>query len=392
MSALRRLLRLSRICAPLVVSLATVAQAGQIWTDGDGDGLPDEGNLPGFIQVSDLVSVDVWLDSQSFVWTYFQAWVEHNWTKRFYNGYYLVDGGTTNPIDTFGNPSATGLSGNGFAPHHGVTLIGRLTYHNEAPWKNSVRPIIDYSNPWGTFSIIGNGSSYMLFTTNPGTAWNKTEYPVDSLGLMLNEVYVDHVGTDSLEFVELCGEPGSYLTNTWLLVLDGDASEDPGTVDMAVDIDDFFPAVPADGRLVIGDDAVPGVDIPIGAGDQFENGTQTVLLVLRFDPITIGADLDADDDGIPDVSAGSFIDAVCLTDGGASDLCYYAVAIAGPDGGALPAGVQRCPDCSASLNTLMSYVLNGSDGRAPISPDAANSCGATATEAKTWGQIKALFQ
>ncbi|MDP0500085.1 MAG: phytase [Verrucomicrobiota bacterium JB022] len=57
-------------------------------------------------------------------------------------------------------------------------------------------------------------------------------------GLRLNEVKAgipDDV--HALQFIELVGPAGQPIQNTWLLVIDGDDADNPGTVDIAVNLD-----------------------------------------------------------------------------------------------------------------------------------------------------------
>ena len=59
-----------------LVAFCSSANAGQIWTDGNGDGLPDGAAFPA--TPSTNVTVGVWIDAQSFTWTNYLAYVEWN--------------------------------------------------------------------------------------------------------------------------------------------------------------------------------------------------------------------------------------------------------------------------------------------------------------------------
>jgi hypothetical protein len=160
----------------LTVSLTTammafcgVAHAGQIWTDGNGDGLPDSGTL--LAAPSTNVTVGVWIDAQSFNWTNFLAYVE--WPAGCFTyvsaSYAWID--PNFPIDDFSHPNGVGFGGSGYN-QGGVDLIGWVTLHVESLAPCCVTPIIDPYNPYYVFSQLGAGSAYMLFSTNPGTCYN----------------------------------------------------------------------------------------------------------------------------------------------------------------------------------------------------------------------------
>ncbi len=162
---------LTLLIAAVVASLAAGASAGQIWTDGNGDGLPDAvsfyGDLP-----STNVSVDVWIDTQSYAFTYFQGWIERQpGCMTFVGGSYDISGGTNVPIDTFTHPARVGLGGTGYQDRHGVILLGRLTYHLESISSCCVVPIIDLGNP--PYSILGNNpqGTYLTLKSYSGSCW-----------------------------------------------------------------------------------------------------------------------------------------------------------------------------------------------------------------------------
>jgi hypothetical protein len=117
------------------------------------------------------VNVDVWIDSQTFLWTNYLVFVE--WDAPcidYVSAAYSVSGGTNFPIDRFSNPNAVGFGGFGFSLQ-GVTLIGSVALTYNGPGTCCTRPIIDYNNSYGTYCARGNGPAYFLFSTNSETCW-----------------------------------------------------------------------------------------------------------------------------------------------------------------------------------------------------------------------------
>ena len=151
-----------------VAMLQAAAFAGQIWTDGNGDGQPDVG--PKFIApASTNVTVDVWVDTQSFAFTYFSAFIQRNPCLTLVNGSYVITGGTTFPLNTFEHPLRAGFGGSGFCNRHGVILIGRLTYHVDTPLNCCVVPWIDGAD--APYSLLGSAGGYQFFTSAYGSCY-----------------------------------------------------------------------------------------------------------------------------------------------------------------------------------------------------------------------------
>jgi len=169
-----------RTCGALIVAatlaLAGRAGAGQVWTDGDGDGLPENGPLP--TSASTNVTVGVWIDAQSFNWTNFLVYVEHNNDCLTYVSASYVISGTVFPIDDDSNPNAIGFGASGFS-QGGIDQIGNITYHIDVPIGCCVTPIIDIYNPYDTVSLLGNAQAYMLFTSNPRTCYGSEPPPIE---------------------------------------------------------------------------------------------------------------------------------------------------------------------------------------------------------------------
>jgi hypothetical protein len=153
----------------MILASCAPAGAGQIWTDGNGDGLPD--GSPPAAPPSTNVTIGVWIDAQSFSWTNFLAYIE--WTGQcisYVSASYVISGGSNFPIDNFSHPRGIGFGGSGYA-QGGVDHIGNMTLHIDSPVSCCVTPIIDQYNPYYVFSQLGAGSAYMLFSTNPGTCY-----------------------------------------------------------------------------------------------------------------------------------------------------------------------------------------------------------------------------
>ncbi|MFN0149832.1 MAG: hypothetical protein ACKVU1_03855 [bacterium] len=164
---MRHLLAILLTALTLSSITVTDARAGQIWTDGNGDGLPDTSPLT--LPPNTDVTIGLWVDAQSFTWTNYLAYIE--WTPgsvQFLSATYVVTGGSNFPIDDFSHPNGVGFGGNGFS-QGGVDHIGNVTLRITSPL-GAVTPIIDIYNPFYVFSQLGSGTAYQLFTTNPGTA------------------------------------------------------------------------------------------------------------------------------------------------------------------------------------------------------------------------------
>lgn len=121
-------------------------------------------------------------------------------------------------------------------------------------------------------------------------------------GVVLNEVLLDQAGNDGDEFAELKGEPNTDYSNLSLLQIDGDNGDmlDPGLV-LTV-------------HAGCTTDANGYCEIEVNA-NQFQNGTQTLLLVTGAANF-MGQDIDADDDGTIDNEPwDQLVDAVAIFDG-----------------------------------------------------------------------------
>jgi cysteine-rich repeat protein len=148
---------------------------------------------------------------------------------------------------------------------------------------------------------------------------------------ILSEVVVSHAGADTQEFVEIHGVPETSYADRWVVVLEGDGADNPGSVDAV---------------LQVGTTDVAGLwHSGFLAQDSLEDGTSSLLLVTGFSG-AVGNDLDLDDDGVLDALPwGALLDSLAFFHGAAGDRAYApAVLGSGFDGVALvPGGASRFP-------------------------------------------------
>ncbi len=163
--------------------------------------------------------------------------------------------------------------------------------------------------------------------------------------LAINEFVNNHEGSDTDEFVELINLNDSSLGPTfvpfYLLQVDGDAG-DQGVIDSITVVNAGIP----DGSRETFD-----------FNNQIEDGSMTWILVEGLDPdVTVGYDLDADNDGILDFPVpyttigGLPQDAVSVDDGDPGDAHYARVVLEPsydapqPGSGTAVGGASRIPD------------------------------------------------
>lgn len=170
--------------------------------------------------------------------------------------------------------------------------------------------------------------------------------------LLLNELKVNPPGTNDApcEFVELLGVPNAFLTNLYLVVIDGNADADPGTATAVVPLGGA--QLGPDGVLTILSPGHP-YTLPVGsrtllaamfatAGGALNNGSMSFLLVNSSAAITQGSDLDAGDNGVLEgLPAGATVlDSVAWLDGDNNDLAY-SPAVLGQSEGTPDAATRR---------------------------------------------------
>lgn len=157
----------------LLLAMATAPFGGQpraadMWTDYNGDGLPDP-RSPFSVEPGRSVSVDVWLDADGFRWTNFVVYVEWDPSAMTYQtADYLISGsGTTFPINRYSQTNAVGLGGFGYDSSSGPDRVARVELRYDGDGVACVSPITDSNNTY--YSFLGAAPvEYALFADGPG--------------------------------------------------------------------------------------------------------------------------------------------------------------------------------------------------------------------------------
>ncbi|MEM7049434.1 MAG: hypothetical protein AAF604_07230 [Acidobacteriota bacterium] len=182
-------------------------------------------------------------------------------------------------------------------------------------------------------------STYVQQAPTPGATNNG---PVVAPDVVINEVDADQSGTDMGEFVELFGTGGAALDGLVVVFYNGsgDASYS------AFDLDGF--SLDADGFFVLGNAAVPNVDIVFGS-NGLQNGADAVA-------IYVGNASDFPNGTA--VTASNLIDAVVYGTGDADDAGLLAVLTPGQaqvdeggNGNQTGDSNSRFPDGGTALDT-----------------------------------------
>ena len=162
------------------------------------------------------------------------------------------------------------------------------------------------------------------------------------MGITINEFFASMTSTDNTEFVELFGTPGDSLDGLSLIIVEGDAGANPGIVDFRLDFS-------ADD--VIGNNGFFLIGNPTGLRENYNVTPDAFIKDNTFENSSLTAALVQTNTLIADVGDGNvvsetatIVDAVALTDGGASDTFFYSAPVVGPDGSFFPAGVRRLVD------------------------------------------------
>lgn len=156
-------------------------------------------------------------------------------------------------------------------------------------------------------------------------------------GLRITELRVDQQGSDTDEYFEIQGTAGASLAGCWLLAI-GDSGTDPGgVVEAAINLSTWN--LGANGRFV-GHESTFGQTLfggraltfhpecahaVVGTGDaiNFENSDTVTYLLVRGFTGSLGADLDAGNDGTFDTTPwAELLDGVAFVRTNSTDPVY----------------------------------------------------------------------
>jgi len=166
---------------------------------------------------------------------------------------------------------------------------------------------------------------------------------------LLNEFSVNTTG-DDVEYIEIIGVPDTDYSDYTVLEIEGDYNSNSSEGF----IDEVIPLTTTDAN---------GLMLISLAVNKIENGTVSLLLV-KYNTGVLGDDIDADDDGVIDMTYWSkIVDSVSVYDGGPDDL-PYGVPVLGPNYDGLstfaPGGASRIPD-GMDTDTAADWVRNDFD-------------------------------
>jgi uncharacterized protein len=166
----------------------------------------------------------------------------------------------------------------------------------------------------------------------------------------INEIRIDHAGSDTDEYFELAGLPGEDLSSLTYVVI-GDGTGGSGIVERAFSLSG---AIPADGYLLAAGDANTfgaAADLLFTpATDYFENSDNLTHLLVTGWSGAVAADLDTNDDGVLDLTPWTtVVDIIALIETPnpptvAGNEWYYGPNGVGPDGTFVPGHVYRLPN------------------------------------------------
>lgn len=198
-----------------------------------------------------------------------------------------------------------------------------------------------------------------------------------------SEIRIDQTGTDTDEWVELVGAPGTSLNDITMIVIgDGTALAASGVIEAVVSL--AGKTIPADGHFAMSESTftqgIAAIDYVLPGANplNFENSDNvTFMLVRNFTGID-AADLDSDDNGVFNtvVPWTEVVDTIALikttTLPPTGTEWYYGPNTIGPDGAFVPGHIWRCEDTGCWTIGRFDLLVDPTD-----TPGVANlNCGA----------------
>ncbi|WP_238547807.1 5'-nucleotidase C-terminal domain-containing protein [Meridianimarinicoccus roseus] len=227
-----------------------------------------------------------------------------------------------NVVDVFGDPDTDGT---GQAWDH----LDGWAYRNANAEPSSTFNAADWTFS-GTNALDNETSNATAGTPFPTGSYSAAPQPT-----VINAVLGSTTGNDS-EYVEIFGEPGTSLDGLSLIVVESDAGSSNGTIDSRIDLG-AGDVIGTNGFFLLANglaEGTYGVTADRTLNENFVENSSYTLALVETATLT----------GTTVSGSETVIDAVGVTDGGASDSFAFGAPVVGPDGSFLPAGVRRTTD------------------------------------------------
>jgi hypothetical protein len=189
--------------------------------------------------------------------------------------------------------------------------------------------------------------------------------------VVINEIRIDHTGTDTDEYFELKGTPNESLAGYTYIVI-GDDGTGSGIIESVASLGAL--TIQADGYLAVHKatttGACTGYDMDLTLNSENSDNV-THMLVTGFTG-ALNQDIDTNNDGVLDSTPWTTIEdcvAMVTATGPPGGDYVYCATTAGPDGSFVPGHILRCPDGTGnwaigSFSNLCTFDT----------PGAANNC------------------
>ena len=234
---------------------------------------------------------------------------------------------------TYGSPALTPAFAGGFTPGGASRIPDGTDSDAVADWARN-----DFDGA-GLPGFTGTPATGEAINT-PGASNYLFVPPADPV---INEFVFNHDGTDTYEYVELYGEPGTDYSHLRIVAVEGDGGS--GGI-----IDNVY---------AVGSTDAAGYWTTGFLADDLENGSTTLLLVEGFFG-AVGQDLDINNDGTFDVVFyARLVDDVGVKNGNVTDLVYSPVMLSqGYDGNpSTVGGASRLPN-GTDTDAVADWVRN----------------------------------
>lgn len=158
---------------------------------------------------------------------------------------------------------------------------------------------------------------------------------------LISEFRIDQPSSDTDEYFEIAGEPGTSLDGIWFVSL-GDGTGGSGVVETAIDLTGGV--IGSSGYFVVAEETFTLGTPDLLGNVNFENSDNLTFFLVRDFTGAAGDDLDATDDGILDepLAWTEVLDDVAAVESFTSGELIYSSNTVGPDGSFVPGHAYRC--------------------------------------------------